>query len=1434
MLVVRTSMIHAAAPHFLWPFAVRYATEKFSLWSHVSHSETSPTLRWTGEVGDASAFRFYHPGCRRVLPSRDVTFDESICFYRLHPHRSSPVDPPPLVEPLEVSSDTSGPAEGGDSTPAATVTPRRSARLAVPPGFPPRPSSPPLVPVAVDSGAAGGGTTGGAGSGGAVCPLGTGGTRSTGAGGPATSRQAALSPERLREWAVQWGSPGGGASRHRAGGAGTAGAGVVGTVGAGGSATGGNVVARTSGTGAPSRARSPRAGGTGGAAAVGSAAGSPGARRQASLSPERLREWVVCWGSPGGGAGCVGAAGFGGASPGGSSSGGASPGGAGAGVPGTGGTGAAGGAGGAGTAGGTTGGAVGGTGVSGASRQELLSPLQLREWAVRWGSPSGGAGGTGSEGAVATGAGGTSSRGVVATGAGGSRGATTQPQPSALRRLLSLPPAATEFPVPGSTPPLLFPPTDQSQPQLLPGSLLPAPAPHTEVTASLTARREPETRASTPERREPETRASTPDRGHRVVRPRAPAVPGTHRMALRLSSVPLRVVLPSPPASSLPHVADLESDLVRAASPTLTSHLAKFVIDPSFESAATSVLVAELVDFAALCRLEYFASLVFYSSCPPSVGGELALGCDVLEDRQFGLECLATAASHLASTLLCPEGDPDALDIPTPRTYAEAITGEYSSQWQIAMDAEMASWKSTGTYVDEVPPPGANIVDGMYVLVYVDDLVFATADTEALASVKAELQERHSCTDLGELQSYLGLQITRVRARHTITLTQSHMVQQVLQRYDFTWSSPQPIPLSTSHSLSAPPSDESVEPSGPYPELVGCLMYLMTCTRPDLAYPLSLLARYVAPSRHRKMHWDAAKRVLRYLCSTSGMGLVLGGPDSVVLTVHSDASWADDQTTHRSNCEAEIYAGAMAAQKLRWLTYLLTDLGERPRSPPVLYVDNKAMIVLCQDQRLEHRMKHIALRCFLTRELQQCGQRRLAYVATRANTADVFTKALGSSDHQGFYIALGLVPTLPHLLHLHPLTFISLPHLHPSSHTIPLRPSLPSHPQLKAVQRYTAAASQALDSLLLFLHRHSARLPATPPLPSASSPTAGVPGEGSGAWRQEAVVGVIRDAATAVAAGEAAEAEVERWRREAERGRAEGNPHEGERRRLVEMLGEARGEVEAVEGEVDVGEAQLGVMKQVDAAFGLAGVQVGWGGVGWGGGCRGAEVLVLDSNDTSRQFPGALWELDAHVARYLAALSAGALHLHLSPTRSAATATKAARGKKTKKASGAGKGGVADSSTDSDASSDSGGSEGGEGDGEGTAADGDNSGAGQVLERIDKSVRVRLASGELVPRALRQLSGGERRRVALALALAFAELAAERSGVRFDLLVLDEVFQHLDDEGVAAVAAVLRGLPQRTVVVVSQANSREALAEFGVVDWVVKRNDVATVELAHM
>ncbi|CAI7877070.1 unnamed protein product [Closterium sp. NIES-54] len=434
----------------------------------------------------------------------------------------------------------------------------------------------------------------------------------------------------------------------------------------------------------------------------------------------------------------------------------------------------------------------------------------------------------------------------------------------------------------------MCPPPYQSQPPLQPASPLPAPSPYTEQIGGLTARREPASRPASPVRT-----------SRRVPRPRPPPVPGTHAMALRPTSVPQHVPLPPPPESSLPAVPDAGSDRARVASPTVSRLLATVVTDPSFESADASALVAELLDYAAACRLDYATALVAESesASPPSIGGECALGTDVLEDRQEDFECLAAAVPRFASMLLAPEGDSNAPDIPTPRSYAEAITGPYSSEWQAAMDAEMASWKSTGTYVDAVPPSRAKIVDGMwifrvkrppgsppafkeryvarcfsqrlgidyfqtfspnpkmttlrvllhvaaqrdyklhsldfsttffhgslhkeiwlrrspgftgpfpavaalgftpstadpsmflrtdtslqpfYVLVYVDDLVFATADTEALTLVKSELQKRHTFTYLGEPRSYLGLQITRDRARRTITLTQSHMVHQVL------------------------------------------------------------------------------------------------------------------------------------------------------------------------------------------------------------------------------------------------------------------------------------------------------------------------------------------------------------------------------------------------------------------------------------------------------------------------------------------------------------------------------------------------------------------------------------------------------------------------------------------------------------------------------
>ncbi|CAI7855719.1 unnamed protein product [Closterium sp. NIES-54] len=203
--------------------------------------------------------------------------------------------------------------------------------------------------------------------------------------------------------------------------------------------------------------------------------------------------------------------------------------------------------------------------------------------------------------------------------------------------------------------------------------------------------------AGSGERREPASCPVLPvHTACRAIRSHPPHVPDTHAMALRPSSVPLRVPLPAPLESSLHEVPNRASDHSRATSPTVSHLLATAVTDPSFESASASALLAEMLYFVAACRLDYASALVaeFLSASPPSVRGECALGTDVLEDRREDFECLVAAVPRFTSVLLALEGNPDAQDIPTPCSYAEAITG---------------------TYVDEVPLSRANIVDGMWI-----------------------------------------------------------------------------------------------------------------------------------------------------------------------------------------------------------------------------------------------------------------------------------------------------------------------------------------------------------------------------------------------------------------------------------------------------------------------------------------------------------------------------------------------------------------------------------------------------------------------------------------------------------------------------------------------------------------------------------------------
>ncbi|CAI5954002.1 unnamed protein product [Closterium sp. NIES-65] len=353
MDVARTSMMHAAAPHFLWPFAVSYAAHQINLHPRVSRPETSPALLWTGKVGDASAFRvwgsrafvrdlsadklspraspcvflgfppdapgwqFYHPSSRRVLSSQDVTFDESVPYYRLFPYRTPSLPPPPLflvdaVEPVKVTGDSGaaagaepggaasggaepGGAESGGAEPGGAEPGGAESGGAVPGGAVPGGAEP------------GGAEPGGAEPGGAV----PGGAVSRGAEpggavpGGASSRLEPLSPQELREWfARRWRRAAGaggssaaeGTAAARPAGARTVGAGAAESESSPGAGPAEGVGAEPPVGGPTDGAPGAAAGGSGasgGAAGVGAPAGATGAVPAVSSVAARPRPYFV-------------------------------------------------------------------------------------------------------------------------------------------------------------------------------------------------------------------------------------------------------------------------------------------------------------------------------------------------------------------------------------------------------------------------------------------------------------------------------------------------------------------------------------------------------------------------------------------------------------------------------------------------------------------------------------------------------------------------------------------------------------------------------------------------------------------------------------------------------------------------------------------------------------------------------------------------------------------------------------------------------------------------------------------------------------------------------------------------------------------------------------------------------------------------------------
>ncbi|CAI7815616.1 unnamed protein product [Closterium sp. NIES-54] len=611
MDVARTSMIHAAAPHFLWPFAVQYAAHQLNHQPRVSLPEISPTLRWTGKVGDASAFRvwgsrafvrdlsadklsphavpcvflgfppdapgwqFYHPTSRRVLSSQDVTFDESVPYYRLFPYCTAPLPPPPhflapdAVEPVEVAVD-SGAARGAE-------------------------------PAGAGSGGAEyrGTEPGGAGSGGAE----------PGGAEPGDAEFGGAEPGVAESWGAE---PGGA-----------------------------------------------EPGGAGSARVASS--------RRELLSPQELREWFAQhWSRAAGAGGPTVATGPGGARTGG------------AGAAGTGGAAAAAGVGAAGDSGAAGTSAAGGVGA-GVSTD---------------------AGTSAGVGVGAVGAGGVASTGAAArcTGAvpAGSGGPARQPYfVPLLEQVLGLPPST------GPAPPLECPQPVQSQSELHPVSPLPSPSPYTGPTGANIVSGMWFFRVKRPPGSPPVFKARYVARGF------------SQRQGVDYFQT----------FSPAPKMTTLRVLLHVAAQGDYELHSLDF---------STAFLQGSLHEEIWLRRPPGFTG-----SFPP--GTQWSLRRPVYGLRQAPCEWHDTLRTTLAALGFAPSTADPSLFLRT--------------------DTSLPLF---------------------YILVYVDDLVFATADTAGLAHVKSELQKRHTCTDLGELRSYLGLQIRRDRAQRTMTLTQSHMVQQVL------------------------------------------------------------------------------------------------------------------------------------------------------------------------------------------------------------------------------------------------------------------------------------------------------------------------------------------------------------------------------------------------------------------------------------------------------------------------------------------------------------------------------------------------------------------------------------------------------------------------------------------------------------------------------
>jgi hypothetical protein len=312
-------------------------------------------------------------------------------------------------------------------------------------------------------------------------------------------------------------------------------------------------------------------------------------------------------------------------------------------------------------------------------------------------------------------------------------------------------------------------------------------------------------------------------------------------------------------------------------------------------------------------------------------------------------------------------------------------------------------------------------------LVYVDDLVLAIKSKDDAEAVWYDIGQMWTITKLGDVSTILGVQVMRDRKSKIAHLSQPGYIDKIVDKFPSSWLDRKTMPrapLTKDHEDEK--KDEPWAELSPYQQVVGCVQWLATMTRPDISYTAGALARkLVQPT---ETDWQRALRVVAYLKGTATHGLLFKhkfDPAGPHLEGFVDADWAGDVETRKSTTgyifkldgcpvswysrlqgcvaqstvEAEYVALAEATKEAMWLRGLLAELGVSIDGPTTIHCDNQGAVKLAFKPAGHGRTKHIDTRYHLVRHVVREGVVHLEYIRTEEQPADILTKSLAGPRH---------------------------------------------------------------------------------------------------------------------------------------------------------------------------------------------------------------------------------------------------------------------------------------------------------------------------------------------------------------------------------------------------------------------------------------------------